>query len=369
MKTKKALFLTVVSLMMACGTGSNVADDEYVGPIPEKSALLITLDEDGSTSYALESEESPVVGDPAKFRELGQSIADGLNKLITDTHEGLTWLLENSEPIDFKWKGYSCKLFEGDGEKVHWQLTSCIKDKKAKKNYFVLRGRPVGTNDPLLPVVAGMGQKLPNYKGKWRGAGWIGYDLDNLSKIRGDNIGGKVGIGYRAAGKMRQINIGLKELKGINMNEPTTGIYRYKHIIGVGGRFSFLTKADVLAKDSQGNVMAGQDNISETLFAKMGWLVMGNARTVVRVCDGTLGNPKQCLMFVQCWDANKKLTFDELISKDKEITWDETQCPELPSTLIVDKAPDETDLNLPGPVDSEIDAPGIPEPEADPAEE
>jgi hypothetical protein len=326
MKTRLAWFLVVA--FAACGGGGGEDGDEYSEAVPDMDQLALELGEDGAVSGALSAEEGAVIGDPAQMRALAQKVADGLNGLLGDTHAGVKALMQNGASATFKVGALQCRVWEGLGaDGVYWKLLGCLKDRNQKHYAVLLRGRAATAMDDaaFVPVFAADVKLLPRHEEKRRGFGWIGYDFDNLAALTGKDFAGRLGIGFHAAGRARQMRIGLDGVKTPGMADAQSGVFKYVRVIGHGGRFAFITRADVVAKDATDKLTAGQDGVNEAIRAAFAWRADQRFRTVVAACDGTLG-AKVCIRVAQCWAADQKVTFESFLDETQPIAWDETKC-------------------------------------------
>lgn len=347
------------------GTGS---DDEFAMAVPDDEMLDLSLDGDGleTQSSALEVEGQALVGEPAKFKKHAKDVMAAVNALIAETYAEVQALFAGVEPVETTKGAWTCKTWEDDGVKAHWKLTVCLKDKNLKKYGFELQGRPIGsTSDKdYLVVFAGAAKLFPKFEEKKRGAGYVGYNFDNLNQLTGRPLSGRLGVGYRAVGKVRQAVLGLDHVNAEAVDHEMNGIYRYARIVGIGGRFSFVGKGDYIAMED-GKVVIGQDQLVERVRAAIGWKATGEARTVLKACDGTAGDG-QCLKLVQCWSKDEAVAYEEAGDDAMKPKWEEKTCSELP--MPVDDAPAETDEDVPDD-GNDIDAPMVPEPSAVPEEE
>jgi hypothetical protein len=173
-----------------------------------------------------------------------------------------------------------------------------------------------------------------------------------------------MGIAYRGAGKARQLVIGLNKVQGPNMTEPVAGIYRFVHVLGLGGRFSFVGPGDFVAPDAEGKIRPGKDGTMEMGRAVLAWKKAVGARTVLEACGGSVGQGK-CVRLVQCWKPDDSVAFED-VAGNGGIAWDKVQCPEMP--FAIDEPPAETDGNVPGSGDPDTGAPVIEAPIAIPEE-
>lgn len=368
MKARWTLWLLPVCVAgpVACG-GGGAEGDEFAEAIPSEEMLALSFQDEGSLTSGLSqdgSDPQALVGEPSQFQAHARKVMDGLNGLFQKTLAGVHLLMDATVPDEKTFQGRSCKVWEGDGEKVHWQLSSCrsVGHGKAGAFDFLLRGRPLeSTSDAdYLPVLAGYGVKLPSHNGHRRGVGRVGFNFDHLATLTGEVCGGRLGVAYRAAGRARQLVIGLDDVTGPNLANPLRGIYRYFHVIGQGGRFSFVGRGDYVGTDAGGTIVPGRDGIEEFGRAVMGWRTDGSARTVVMACGGTVDQVRghaACVRVAQCWDANAHITFQDVFGEGGDpITWEQVQCPSIPLP-VDDQVPGEPDTMPPAGTQTDTGAP------------
>lgn len=345
-----------------CGGGGGAEGDEYAEAIPSEEMLTLTFQD--SVSSALTSEGAAVVGDPSRFQAQAREVMDGLNALFHETFAGVKLLMDSTTPEEKTFQGRTCKVWEGPGPKAYWQLSSCksIGKGQASAFDFLLRGRPLDSTseDDYRPVLAGVGTRLPPHQGHRRGVGRVGFNFDNLAALTGDAIGGRLGVSYRAAGRARHLVIALDHAFGLKNPEPFNGVYRYFHVLGQGGRFSFVGFGDYVGTDAQGHLVPGEDGLKELGRAVMGWRTNGSARTVVMVCGGTVdqvrGHPA-CVRIAQCWDANAHITFQDVFGEGGDpIAWEKTACADI-LFPIDDQIPGESDTTPPAETEPTTGAP------------
>jgi len=371
---KASAWLWMAFLALGALTGCDQADegsaDEYGAALPEPGMLTLSFDDTEALTGALGADGSPE-GEgadllPGGYREAAQAVMDRLNQLIEDTHGALSKLTAAATPVEVTKGATSCKTWEADGEAAHWSLVTCLKDKGAKKFGFVLKGRPLGStaDADYLVVLAGEGKAMPAWNGKKRGMGRVGYNLDNLSALTGEAVGGRIGITYRSVGAVRALNIGLDEVVGADGAAARSGVYRFHLVVGKGGRFAWVDTGDYLAREN-GQLVAGQDGEVEWVRAAVAWRNDGFARTVRAACEGTVGQG-QCVRVAQCWSAGEELSWSMLLDEAQEITWSSTACKDVP--LAIDAEPGTDDQKPPKDKDGECGAPVMPEPDLLPDE-
>lgn len=370
--TTQTLFVAILSGLLnlavtACVPGGEVSGDvngetgdAFVDAIPTAQMLSLSTDE-GTVSQGLTVEQG-LTGEPSEIRAHAERVREGLNRLRAETHARIDRIVGEGEMTELTLERATCKRWDLDGEQSHWQLTSCKaearQDGGAIGHRFVLRGKPLGADDDAyLPVFAGRGAKLPAEDGQRRGAGQVGYNFDHIATLTGADVAGKLGIGYRAGGRARQLNMGMKDLQGPNMEKAHTGRYQFKHAVGRGGQFRFMTGADLVTLDEAGEPARGQDGVDERLRAGIVWNGQGRARTAAAICGGTLG--ERCIHRHQCWERGGEVAFEDESSDAAGPSWEPTACGQMPEDL--DAAPGEDEVTLPE-GDDDLGAPSMEEP-------
>ncbi len=359
----------LAALVAACGGAGEeepapTDGDDFVEAIPDADMLALGTDESGQ---GLTSESQGLEEGPAGFKEVGESVMNGLNAMLRDTHRGLRDFALAAPSIEITQGQKRCKVWQAAGDGVEWQLVSCEEDRLARRYAYVLRGRPDGetSEEAWLPVFGGKGAALPRFDGRRRGAGVLGYHFDNFATLTGrpDAATGKLAVGYRAAGRARQLVVALDGVVFEPGEAPNSSVFRFTHVLGRGGRFSWLTFGDFLGRDAAGEVVEGTDGVSELGRAAIAWNREGAARTVYLVCGGTLG--EACFRAAQCWAVDGAETHTEIgADPAAEISWSQTACGEVP---ILPEAPDEADGEAPA--DGADGTPDVIEPAPIPEEE
>jgi len=356
-------WILVAFALSACGGDGDSddpvlgTDEEYLEAIPTEDQLnLLLTDQEGQ---ALSSEEYALEGSPARVRELTQEIFQKVNNTVQKSLERMRQASSNVEPESYEEGAVKCKRWMGTHDGVEWRLRSCHRDLRNRLYAFTLEGRSEGEEE-YLPVFAGEGRVMARFDGKRRGAGKIGYNLDNLNSLTGQGPTGKIGIGYRAVGALRQLHVGLKEFSR-DGEEPISARYNYKHLIGVGGKVSLAARADFVTTDENGEFAMGQDDVIERGRISLGWKRGLGARAALVVCNGTIGEG-ECVRVSQCWKKNGNVIAESLSSGEAQPAFESAECPEAPFS--VDEPPSDAELELPSGEDPEL-----PEPVADPNEE
>lgn len=360
------------------GTDGETAGDyaEFETAVPGMQMLTLSFEDTGTTTGALTTEEG-ALGEPAAFKEHAKAVMDKVNEVLKLTHDQAAATFADAEPVVTTKGAMECRTWEADGEggKAHWRLSSCLKDKGAKKFMFRIEGRPIDSDADAdyLTVFAGEGKLLPQSAqpaadggssgtakgGGLRGAGHIGYDLDNFATLTGKDVAGRMGIGYYGLGAARHLVLALDGVKGVASDAPRSGIYRYKRVIGKGGHFSYVGQADWVTTDADGAFVAGKDGTDELGRAAIAWKSTGEARTALLACGGTLGDG-QCLHLVQCWSKTGEVVWDGTADAKGKPQFDKKACPVVPFDVDV---PPAGDLEVPA-SDPDSGAPLVDDPGA-----
>jgi hypothetical protein len=360
--------LTTLSLT-ACGAGddastSEASSDTFAEAIPDSDALALTLD-DGETA-ADDPNGAALTGQPSELRRLTRGVFEKVNALREATQARVDALLEGVEPTTFTEGNLECKRWVADNaaETTHWQLTSCQKDKKNRHFAFALKGRAVdAADDALVAVMSGEGKVLARFDGKKRGSGHVRFDFDALAALTGEEgPAGKVAIGFRAAGRVRQLNVALRDFAEAGDDTPVSGLYRFKHILQVGGRVSLLAHGDILMRAEDDALVQGTDGEIETVRAALVWNRGRGARAAAAVCGGTVGEDT-CERIVQCWRADGVVTHEAADDQAEpargngnghgngqhaRVNWEPSLCPGAAAGLDdIDDAPSADDVELP----------------------
>ena len=345
MKTKpiSLLMSTLLSagLSIAVGCGEEAAQDEALAVIPDGEVIGLNVGDVDSSSFALQQSALSAGETAAKnFMDQTELTMTKLNELLKTTHAKIA-AFTTGEPEVITLKKLECKRWTGKVSDVTWRLTSCTRDKAMKSYTYLLQGSKVATpiETDYKVVFAGYGFVMEKFDGKKRGKGFIGYDFDNLKALTGQALGGKLGVGFRAAGKVRQVNLGFLKFTSDAIAEPYNALYRYKNIIGVGGIFRYGIAGDFLKKDTDGNFVAGQDTYKEFGHVIAGWHKDGAGRIALRACDnpvqdGNTFDPKLCVRAVQCINASGEVKWNGKFDDETGVTltWDTAQCPIVPAT-------------------------------------
>ncbi len=349
------------------GGSGEPAVDEYTEALPDQQMLMMSLTEDEAQQQALTEGiyQAALVNDPSQIQARAQEIADRVNAAVEETQAIIDANIEGVTPTETTVGRFLCRVWEKDIDANHWRLAVCERDLAAKRYFFSLYGWPLtGTEADKMLVLAGEGRILPRFDGKRRGAGRIGYNFDNWNALTGQGPTGKAAIGYRAAGRLRQLHVGLRDLLPEGQTTPRSALYRFAHVIGKGGHLRFVVDDDVVKPEGNGFVM-GEDGIIELARAGLDWARGIGARATARVCGGSVGEG-QCVFVRQCWKADNRVTFEDLravLTGEEASPWDPAACPAddaLP--LPPSEVPTEEDTTVPEDSTGEVPGPAVDEP-------
>jgi hypothetical protein len=336
--------------LAGCGTAEDSSLDsgeDFLEAVPEGVELELSFD-DAATD---EAPEDLPDGAP-RIRRLTVDVFHEVNGLIRRTRGHIREALDGVEPETFEEGKLECKRWETDGAEAHWRFTSCVRDAKNRHYAFRLEGRPLDGGD-FATVFAGEGKAAARFDGKKRGHGTVLYDLDQLHALTGEGPTGKIGIGYRAVGRVRQLALGLRD---VTSGEDAVGLsarYRYRQIAGIGGHVRLLAHGDVVTETS-GSLALGEDGVAEWARVNLGWRRDVGARAAVAVCGGTVGEG-ECVQLKQCWD-DRDVVASESLGDDGRF---DRACAQGP--VPVEDAPTEDEVAAP-------DALPVEEPAPDPME-
>lgn len=340
------------------GSTTTAESSEYVESLP--TAEMVSIDEADSEGLslrqnlapedALEAQTESVSG---RLRDHIANVRSSTQALIDKTHAQIDTIIANGEVVATTVNGEECRVWTYDGAKLAWRLGICRKtgavDGLSGQAYgWMLQGRALDAAEDAAydRIAAGESLKLTREDGKRGGAGRAFYDFDNLAKYTGEDYSGKLGIGYRAAGRARQVWLGLKELDGPGAAGPRTALYRYAHVIGKGGRLQLLTRHDLLARDASDMLVEGKDDVEELSRAAVVWSAQGRTRVNVYACNGTVGQG-ECVHMRQCWETEQtQVTFSRITNALSEQTWEMTSCGS--PFFSADEAPAEADVSFAG---------------------
>lgn len=339
--------------LAACGTEGTTSDD-YAEAIPSASTVELALEEDDGGAL---TSDSALEGDPSTFRERAREIVERVNAAIRTTHERIDEITSSVEPTELELRRLSCKQWETTiDEGLDVRVRSCLLDRRAKRFVYSLEARAAESDDDAayLPIVGGRGIKLPRFEGERRGVGQVGYNFDNLASLLGEGLVGKVGVGYRHAGRARQLDLGLLQFGVMGSTDLLNARFHFMHVLGRGGFLRHIRFGDFLTRDESDHLIGGADGLKEVGRIALAWSRSGAARVVAAACGGTVGEG-ECVRVVQCYQASGAVSYEDVAAESAAITWDEAACPEVPMPPM--GAPGEGEVGAP-PAGSDADVPG-----------
>ena len=353
-------FVTLLACSLwAAGCGGDAATgDDFVDAIPSEAMLELAVDEE-STATAL------TTPDPSRLQERAREIASRSNTAMKEAHARLRQALAGVEPTELQVGGLTCKQWQLEREGVELRVRSCQLERLARRFMFSLQARTAGSTDEgaWRVLAAGRGRVLDAVDGERRGGGVVGFDFDNAYALFGHGPQGKVSYGYRAAGELRQLHLGLQQFQAEGAEEATTARHHFMHLRGRGGVLRFGRVDDFVARGSNDELTAGTDGVDEVGRIALAWARERAARIVASVCGGTVGEG-QCVRMKQCF-RNGQVTMEQTgIDSAQGPEWQATACPDMP--IPVELPPAEGDLEAPDDVDGEIPGPDLDEPAAEP---
>lgn len=348
---------------VACG-GSET-NDEFIQAIPTSQMLGLNLEESEASALTL---EQGLEGDPNTFRQRAQEIADKINATIEATHARLRALTEDVEPEERTIGARTCKQWLTTRDELDLRLRSCRMEQGIKRYSFVLHARPAASDDDAdyKVIVGGRGEILPQFEGQRRGAGQIGYHFDNLVELTGQGPEGRVQIGYRAAGRARQLHLGLREFKPDAAELPINSIFNFVHVLGRGGVLHHVRFADLVTRDENDAIVGGTDGVAELGRISVAWRRDRAARIAAAVCGGTVGEG-QCVRVVQCYTAAGEVSYENVDEPSTQpVVWEAVACPDVPMPIDGPPPPEGMEPPMEGPggpgADGEMPGPSMDQP-------
>lgn len=337
--------------LVACeDPGEEVAGDDFTEAVPSSAQLALTVD-DGDPAGA----DAPA-DTPSEVRARTQEVLERVDAVIAETQDRLHAIAAEVEPETKTIGGFDCKRWTQAGEAVEWRLTACTQDSRARRRGFELEGRRIDAagDAEFLVVAAGHGTRLPRFDGKKRGHGRVGYDFDNLRALTGRGPTGKVGVGFRAVGKLRRLNVGLRDFQREGM-DPANALYTYRHVVGEGGQVKLRTRADLVMLDEDGDLVRGEDELLELGRVVVAWRAGAGARAAVTLCGGTVGEG-ECVHVERCWARDPRVPSQDPADAPR---YEPAECPA--PALDAEDAPADGELDVPG-EDGELPGPAVEEP-------
>jgi hypothetical protein len=348
------------------GETAGTDDGDYEEAVPDAELLTLALSEEGEGGAGLALARRALDTDPSEIQAYAREIAAQVNAAVARTHAVLDELFAAVTPTTTTVAGAPCRLWEADGERNHWTLTVCREDRAARRYRFALTGRPLGADAAEdVRVVAGRGQIHARVEGLRRGAGRIGWDFDALRRLTGEGPTGRVGVGYRAVGRLRQLHVALDGFQPQGATVAHDALLRFGRVIGQGGRLRFGVAADLLAPAEDGaGFVRGTDGVEEYGRAALVWARAGKARLVATVCGGTVGEGA-CVTARECW-TREQVSWADVAAGGELPPWNEAVCPadrDLP--FPAEEPPADEELDPPAD-DGELPGPAVDEPAAEP---
>ncbi len=363
------VFFGALSLLAGCGGGGGgeelEEDEAFAEAIPNDDILGVDVGAESGQGLTL---EQGLEGEPSRIAEHAVKTANRIKAAREATHEVVEQILSGEGGEQVEVGGLDCRVFKKDIGEQSWKLSSCLKQARAKRFVFKLEGAAQGSSDFVI-VMAGEGAVLPRAEGKRRGAGRIGYNLDALNTLTGEGPTGKVAIGYRAAGRFRQVVAAFKGFKAAGSDEDFSAVYRFRQVIGRGGSLKFIFKADVLSVDN-GTLSEDSDGEDEIGRVSMAFSRAGRARVAAVACGGSLG--QRCVHVRECFETDGVVTFGSLVQEEGDLPqFDATACPgEADLPFPEDEPPSEGEVEPDdGDNGGDIPGPAVEEPSADATQE
>lgn len=317
--------LALVAFAPACGaedekTTSTSESEDFLAAVPASDELALSIDEP-SEGQALTVDGEMLDEGEAPLHRYGGKVVERVNEAVASARARVDALIADAEPETYTEGNVTCRRWTVDQEGNTWRFSSCQRDRSARRYAFALSGKASGTDDDAFaPVFVGEGRVLPgrNANGRRQATGRVGFDLDALDALTGDGRGmGKVGIGFRHVGRVRQLNVALRDFARGDDETPVSALYRYKRIVGTGGHVSLLAHGDVLTRDEAGGLTYGEDGSDEALRIRIGWLKDRGARAAAIACGGTVGEG-ECARIVGCWAAGGETRHEGIESDSSE---------------------------------------------------
>ncbi len=350
------IFCLLLLLFAGCDEGRTEENEsEFASAVPEFSLVELSISESDTVVFR---------NGTSSLRKNMVSLMDRINGIAKEIHDSMTvFVASDEEPLKAIFEENSCRIWIVEEDSIEWKLRVCRKDKIKKRYSFLLVGKKKVEGDIYKPVAAGYQTILPEYSGGRRGTGFVGYNLKNYGELTSLRVGGNVGIGFRYAGKVQQLTMGLKDFETIYSEEPVTSLYRYRRVMGKGGTFRYIRKNDILKKTAEDVIVVGEDDIPENMSVAAGWTISGSGKAVSSICSGSLGNGN-CIWWYHCWETDGTRAFDELVEEKGVTLW--TGCPDLQSGELDPMNWEE--VPLPETEESSTGAPSVDIPEKDPEE-
>jgi hypothetical protein len=332
-------------------------DTEFANAIPSADMMALEMQEGAASQQQGLAVAQQALADPSgNLRVHTQEVMQAVNRLIQNTHERMDNMVENVEPETIELNNRTCKQWVDDGARATWRMTACRVERQATRFTVLVEGRALDAPEgaDFVPAILGESWRLERHEGRRRSRGRMAYNLDNIAQLRGADFGGKLAIGYHAAGPARTLNLGMRDVTADVLPQPINARYSFRHALGRGGSFRYLSHRDFLTTDGAGDLEFGQDGTAELGRAAVAWSTEGAARTAFAICGGTVG--QRCVRMHQCWEADGSVTFEEVV--DGEPNWEPASCREVFEDIR--QPPAEADVDAPEQDTDEIEV-AIPE--------
>ena len=286
----------------ACGGAEGEQDEdaqEFADAVPSAAMVDLSEGDDATASSALTARQG-LGGPEGRFKAHVEQVRGDLNGLVARTHDVIERIKDEGEVTSATVDGKECRAWDWDGPRAAYRLLVCresgqVEGIRGQAFGWLIAGRPLGStdDDAFKAVAAGVGARAEGAGGARGGIGRVGYDFDNLSSLNGEEYRGKIGIGYFSGKKGRKAILGLKEVKKDASSDAFTALYTFERVFGKGGRFTFLTHHDFMARSSTDQSLElGEDSVKEFGRAALAWNAQGKARTAFAACGGTVGDRK-----------------------------------------------------------------------------
>ncbi|MBC7793705.1 MAG: hypothetical protein H7Z43_08350 [Clostridia bacterium] len=350
------LALCSVLAVSACGSDETIGTTtESADAVPDAQMLAITTP---STT-----DDQALSTDPSTINAAAEALADDVNDAVGLLQSKIDQLRATATVQTTTVGLTTCDVWIATIDAVAYRLSACERERLLQTHTFILEAHAATSTDDkdYVTVAAGHGGGLKSYEGERRGYGTIAYDFDALRTIRGSGPSGKIAIGYRAAGQVRQLAISYKGF-AYNESVPQSARITYKRIVGTGGKITFATYADVLAPGpNAGSYVNGTDGLDENARVSLGWLASGSARAAAFACGGTVGQGA-CVHVAQCYSVSGSVSYEQIVAGTASVSFSATDC----SNADVDDAPSDDDMTVSTDASADLaGAPAVDEPVAD----
>ncbi|MEM6731351.1 MAG: hypothetical protein AAF658_07330, partial [Myxococcota bacterium] len=276
--------------LVACGSAEDVSEEtgafeptDFSTVVPSTESLEVEIEEE---------DVEPESTHPSSFYEQAQEVAARVNQARQTLQSHIDELKASVEPERLEIAGLDCAVWEADRARFYAKLSSCRTDIRGLRYQFVLEGRPLDSesDDDFVVLAAGRGRFLNPSRIESSVAGQIGYDFDAARLLFGnDGPTGRIAVGYRELGSVRQLRIAVDEVQWNAETEVRSAFHNYNRVIGRGGKLAYSRYSDFLTTDEDGTFVYGQDGLREAGRVSLAWARARAARATATVCGGTLG--------------------------------------------------------------------------------